>query len=426
MKKSIYVFLLTLLAIFAVAIAYFMYEINEIKSPSLDIIVVNDIAQSISENWERLDLASIDNHGLEYTVLDVNNHVITQTAEKIYDNMNLAIIHRDTIVDIYEKDILLGKLVIYNDYYDSLHLHKKELFTTCVVVLSVFMAICLMFAFHIYRVIYRPFHKLQDFAKNVATGNLDIPLEMDKRNIFGAFTESFDIMRVELKAARVAEQQANKSKKELVAQLSHDIKTPIASIKAISELLSTKAIIEGQIISSDLHHLDTINQKADQINTLITNMFNATLEELQELKVEPAEQDSKCLSDIIYRADYFNKIEEIAIPECLIYADANRLTQVIDNIISNSYKYADTEIKLNSYFEDNHLILEFIDFGNGVNEDEISLLCNKFYRAKNAEGKSGTGLGLYISRYLMNKMQGDIICENTHNGFKVILILKLV
>ena len=59
----------------------------------------------------------------------------------------------------------------------------------------------------------RPFRKLKGFAERIAGGNLDIPLEMDKRNLFGAFTESFDIMRSELKKARLAEAQAQQSKK---------------------------------------------------------------------------------------------------------------------------------------------------------------------------------------------------------------------
>ena len=89
--------------------------------------------------------------------------------------------------------------------------------------------------------VFKPFKKLQSFAVNVARGNLDIPLKMDKNNPFGAFTESFDIMREELAAARQSEYAANRSKKELVASLSHDIKTPVASIKAVSELMLMRA-----------------------------------------------------------------------------------------------------------------------------------------------------------------------------------------
>ena len=85
-------------------------------------------------------------------------------------------------------------------------------------------------------IVIKPFKKLKGFAVRIAAGNLDFPLEMDRINLFGAFTESFDVMRDELKRSRIAEARAEAEKRELVAELSHDIKTPVASIKAASEL----------------------------------------------------------------------------------------------------------------------------------------------------------------------------------------------
>lgn len=112
--------------------------------------------------------------------------------------------------------------------------------------------------FYLQRAIIKPFGKMKRFAQRIAGGNLDIPLEMDRRNLFGAFTESFDLMRSELKKARMAEARANASKKELVAKLSHDIKTPVASIKAASEV--------GAALSADekiRENYGQIIQKAD-------------------------------------------------------------------------------------------------------------------------------------------------------------------
>jgi signal transduction histidine kinase len=104
--------------------------------------------------------------------------------------------------------------------------------------------------------------------------------------------------------------------------------------------------------------------------------------------------------------------------------DELRLAQVIDNIISNSYKYAGTSINVSSRIAGQYLEIAFQDYGPGVSEDESPLLFNKFYRAENSKGKSGSGLGLYISKYLINKMSGEIDCDNTGDGF--IMILKLL
>lgn len=155
-------------------------------------------------------------------------------------------------------------------------------------------------------------------------------------------------------------------------------------------------------------------------------MFSATLEELQELKVEVSEQSSELVLEIIKNTDYLNKVKKLKIEECLIYADVTRLTQIIDNIISNSYKYAGTSIEVNSICDEEYLIIEFRDFGCGVKDEELSLLINKFYRADNSLSKSGAGLGLYISSYLMGKMNGKIRCENLNDGFKVVISICLV
>ena len=288
------------------------------------------------------------------------------------------------------------------------------------IVFAVFMGGCALLLWGIHRRILAPFHKLERFAQNVAVGNLDIPLEMDKESSFGAFTESFDLMRVELARAREAERQANQSKRELVASLSHDIKTPVSSIKAVSELMAATSKEE-----KELQQLQTINTKADQIGILVSNLFSATLEELQELPVEPKELPSTILAELIKNADYRKKAVMENIPECLIIADDIRLAQVLDNIFENSYKYADTAIEVGASLKDNHLFLSISDNGKGVLSEELMLLCQKFYRGQNAQGKSGTGLGLYLSKYFLEKMAGELHCENGEGRFTVTLVMAL-
>jgi signal transduction histidine kinase len=268
--------------------------------------------------------------------------------------------------------------------------------------------------------VFKPFKKLKDFAHQVARGNLDIPLKMDKSNIFGAFTESFDILREELSLARQREYTADRSKKELVASLSHDIKTPVSTIKAVSELMLLRA--NDEKVSKQLN---TIYSKAEQINLLVTDMFHATLEELMELKVTVAEEHSSVLVGMINHINYDDQISCDPIPECLILTDATRLQQVLDNILSNSYKYAGSPIIIQSRINDGHLEVHIMDDGKGILEDELPLIFNKFYRGSNAQGKGGSGLGLYISKYLMQSMQGMIECHRREDGFTVVLKIKL-
>lgn len=416
-KRVIISIVIVLFTCISLTLFPFLYK----SKSEIDVVAVNDIAESLSEEWNRIENTELPclNYRMDYVVLDNENHFIKATRNGLNNDLNSAIRNRDTIVDIKSDNKVLGKLIIYNNANIEWQRYRNYLLIISDIIIIFSAILCIIYLVYIDRTIFHPFRKLQGFARHVAEGNLDIPLEMDKGNLFGAFTESFDLMREELNKARENERLANQSKKELVASLSHDIKTPVASIKAVTEVMYIKSADENQ-----KKQLEIINSKADQINTLITNIFNATLEELHELKVTTTGQSSQILYDLIKDADYYNRANITGVSECIILADVLRLAQVIDNVISNSYKYAGTSIHVSTIIKGKYLEVGFKDYGVGVPDDEIPLIFNKFYRSENSDGKSGTGLGLYISKYIMTKMSGDIYCKNTDAGF--IVILKLL
>lgn len=390
--------------------------------PQLDNTAVNDIAQILAKDWESIGHGMLPGmyYGYDYVVLDNNGDFLAATKRGLNEDINSAISNRDTIVNIVKQNDTLGKLIIYNDIEEIWNKNRIELLTITLIIFVLFAVMIIAFLIYSDRMIFAPFKKLRKFAQDVAAGNLDVPLSMDKNNVFGAFSESFDLMREELKKAKQRERAANQSKKELVASLSHDIKTPVASIMAVSEIMHAKSTD-----SHDMEQLKIIYSKSEQINALITNMFTATLEELQELTVNITEQSSNIINNLIKRADYNNRVTSRCNGECIVLMDELRLSQVIDNIISNSYKYSGTSIAVSIDIKDDFLEVSFLDYGKGVGEKELPLLFNKFYRAKDAEGKSGSGLGLYISKYLIKKMSGSIECKNTENGFVVKLKLMI-
>ena len=269
--------------------------------------------------------------------------------------------------------------------------------------------------------IIKPFETMKSFAKNVAAGDFEFKLGMDKNNYFGAFTESFDLMRDELNNAKKGEYEANISKKELVASLSHDIKTPVATIKALCEMLEIK--VEGEDCKKNVH---TIADKAAVIDHLVSDMFNSTLEDLNELKINVIETSSAIISDTIDEINIYSKVEELNIvPQCLIWCDRIRTVQVIDNIISNSYKYSNSNIYVSYKIQDGLLLMRIKDDGVGVPEEDLPMICEKFYRGSNASEESGSGLGLYLSKQFMAGMNGYMDCYND-DGFVVELRFKLV
>ena len=396
---------------------------NEIPVHTIEI---NRLLVSLEEDWDSVssykDKPIESDSSFDYSVIDTNGNVILYTRDDIAKSISSATSDYDIIRNIEVDGKVSGYLIVHNP---KAELEKQTnmkiaLFVMSLVLLTVIVSV--LYYIYLKRRVLDPFKKLKGFAVRVAGGNLDTPLEMDKGNVFGPFTESFDIMREELKASREREEKAVKSRKELVAQLSHDIKTPVSSIKAMTDVMSLTASEEDKVT------INAINAKADQIDSLISNLFHATLEELEQLEVKPEDINSTDIVQMIKDADYQNKIEKLDIKDAVVFADRLRLNQVLNNIIFNSYKYADTGINVTSRFENagsKYLFIEIADKGPGVPEEELEMITQKFKRGSNAGNKDGSGLGLYISDYLMNKMEGSLTVRNTGDGFAVEIGIKI-
>lgn len=405
--------------LFAFAIELFALVAFSLQTPdfSQDNIAVNEVLQSVKGAF--FSLEGYENEtSLDYVVLDDRGNLLYRTKSGLSESVNAAISHRDTILDLTIDNAIVGKVIVYNDEAQTMGAQRQKTVLVLSAAIALTGVLCAAYAFCLHRTIVKPFRKLKGFAERVAGGNLDIPLEMDRDNLFGAFTESFDLMRFELKKARLAEAQAQRSKKELVAKLSHDIKTPVASIKAVSEVGLAVATTE-----KDRANYTQIIGKADQINALVTNLFTATLEELQQLSVSPSNRESRQVKTMLENADYLHRAVIPDLPECLVYADGLRLQQVFDNLFANAYKYAKTKIVVTVQEGDSCLNIGIEDFGGGVPAEELPVLKEKFRRGSNAANTEGAGLGLFISDYFMKEMQGQLKVENGAHGLKVTVCL---
>ena len=471
MKKRYFIIIQIIVAAVE-AILLFGFALQDTDSVQ-DAVAVNEVLQSVEADWDRLE--SHENRtGLAYVVLDDTGEVLYRTDTGLSESINAAVVHRDTILDIESGGLVVGKLILSNDSAEFLKSRQQTVLLAVLALMLVQWSVCIGYGIYLDRIVVRPFRQLKDFARRVAGGNLDIPLAMDRGNLFGAFTESFDIMRDELKKARLAEAKANAEKKELVAKLSHDIRTPVASIKAASEVGA--ALAENDRIKGNYGQ---IIRKADQIDTLVNNLFTAALEELEQLTVAPVDMESRELAEMLESADYFGWAKIPPIPECLLYGDRLRLQQVFDNIFANAYKYGRGAFRGGNTLDGNAAIQEsgadrgscqrgaglrgepcaeperasggdsgkasslegkiyvtmrrenrFLavcieDCGGGVDPEELPLLKEKFRRGSNAGNKEGAGLGLYISDYFLREMGGELLVENGEKGLRVTVAVRL-
>ena len=190
--------------------------------------------------------------------------------------------------------------------------------------------------------------------------------------------------------------------------------------KALGELLQAQSTDP-----KTKEKLGSIVTKADNIDVMVSDLFTNTLTDLNELTVENSEQESSILDRIIKDADHMERVTGGHVGECIILCDPLRVTQVINNIISNSYKYADTKIFMESHIDEDCLVVSFTDEGGGVSEDDLPMITKRFRRGGNAKGKPGSGLGLAIASELMEKMEGELEVANAEKGLRVSLYFKI-
>ena len=413
-----------------------------------DIIKLNDIAKSAGNSWNDPGKLGETDYGVDFAVIDTADNVLyaSYPADGTGLSLSSAMKKGCLYTCVTAGDKMVGYVILNDDGIGRWKDIRFKLIIGLTVIGVLLIAAAFLFGRYVDKSIITPFNNMKDFAGRIAEGKLDAPLEMDRNNMFGAFTESFDIMREELAASKKREVELQRRERELVASLSHDLKTPITGIKVTCELL--KAQLElGQNEVSDtgtvlpsgfrenqteepspcLKKLDNIYKKADQIDVLVSDLFSSTMADLDELKVHLNDENSEVLNDIIRKYDDRELVSLSDIPTVLINIDVKRMSQVIGNIISNSYKYANTEIEVSYKLVDDYLEMSIKDFGPGVPTDELDLITNKFYRGKqwDESKEEGSGLGLYIAKMLMEKMDGELLTASEGEGLTVTLMIPL-
>lgn len=377
----------------------------------------------------------------------------------IFKGMDLSVKN----VESYNEQELTVYKQVWDNVNESFDVEKENALNQVLILWGVILVLGYAFILLVYFLLVKPVKEMEEFASSIAKGNLDVMLPIHKDNMFGSFTESFDLMREELKSAKQREMEAQKAKREMVAELSHDLKTPVATIQATCEVLELKVSKELEEAKKEadqlkdshdvqdkkikaqkkidelngyLEKISYISNKSETINQLVGNVFHATLDDMEEVKIEPSENDSRIIEGFFNNLkEYGNIILDNHIPECLVYFDKLRMEQVIDNIVGNSFKYAQTDIHVsfnetkrtlkNDEIGNGFIQITIRDEGPGVDEEELPLILEKYYRGKNSNDKQGYGLGLYLVNYYMEKQGGGMEYYND-NGFVVELHVKKV
>ena len=408
------------------ALLFFVYGSGKSDYKGRDIVYYNDCLLSMYDDY----LAGTKPQNLE----DKYDCRIIFSKDLVDTEITEYYKRRALVLDFSPGGDYLGK-VIWDDTTGYLTEFRDSELRRMIIFWAVVLAAGYVFMLIVWWCFIRPVRMLSSFSSRISKGDLDFSLPAPRDDLFGGFTESFDMMREELKEARQREIDADVAKKEMVAALSHDIKTPVATIRATCEVLSAKYQInaekenEPEVIDT-LEKIASISAKAETIDRLMNNMSSATLEEQGRIEVNPVERPSSIIEDYIRNLKNTGSgstvIMDNHIPECLLYMDSFRMEQVIDNVIGNSRKYAGTDIHV--FFDrvsGGYVRIRISDSGPGVSDADLPLITEKYYRGKSSVDKGGYGLGMYLVKLYMEKQGGGVEYYND-NGFTVELLLKRV
>ncbi|MCD8508654.1 MAG: HAMP domain-containing histidine kinase [Bacillus sp. (in: Bacteria)] len=291
-------------------------------------------------------------------------------------------------------------------------------------------------SFLLSRNIVKPIKALQESTRQIKEGNLDYALRKDRNDEIGELMADFEDMRQKLKRSEELQLQYEQDRKLLISNISHDLKTPISSIKGY-----VQGIQEGIAFSEERKnkYLTTIYRRAHEMDVLINELFLfSTLDLKQEkfhfqrINLTAFLQD--CIDDFQH---VFEKqgIELEGLPlnesDLHVMADREKLTRVMNNLFQNSMKFMDNsegKISLHLQRKGDAVLIAVEDNGPGIPKEEVGQIFETFYQvdASRTKTRTGSGLGLAIAKQIINEHKGEIWAESKEGkGTKIIIQLPL-
>ena len=292
--------------------------------------------------------------------------------------------------------------------------------------------------FSLYKSIIKPIGKLKTAAESITAGNLNVSVTAETEDEIGELCTAFETMRIKLKSQIEQNMQTEKDSKELISNISHDLKTPMTSIKGYVE-----GLMDGVADTEEKRerYIRTIYNKVNDMNSLVDELFlyakldsNAVTYSFVKLNVcdyfqDCAEELSLDLESQGVDFGFFNYVD----PDVIVIADPEQLKRVVSNIVGNSVKYASPDrplqVSLRLSEEEEFIRVEIEDNGKGIAKSEIPLIFDRLYRtdASRNSSRGGSGLGLSIAKKIIEEHGGKIWAQSTEGvGTTMIFVLRKV
>lgn len=415
-------------------------------------VILSDEIYNVENKYNSGNIDKLQNERYKFFIIDFAGNVIKSTEDnlKYGDTVDIRtdmafdsyyevknenkVVYSTFILNNGRAEAVVRYIVPVNEVKKLCNSPLRKYITLILIILAVVIVLILLKTYKIIKIdVFNPINEMHNSAKSILRGNLDEKVLYDYDGEIGEFSHDFEKMRDNLKDSRDSEAKLKRNEKELLACISHDLKTPISSISGYCE-----GILDGIVKSEDdvKRYASIILKKSHVLTKLIDDMLEYSKAEINEMTIQKED---------VYSADYFYDIlEDLSldvetknrkfilngeIPNVLLNIDKNRIQEVMYNLVSNSIKYTNESgvIEVSIEKKNGSLIVHVKDDGMGIAADDIPNVFKKFYRGEKYRNMNipGSGLGLTISKYIVEKHGGYIeIDSSLKQGTEVIFSIK--
>lgn len=276
---------------------------------------------------------------------------------------------------------------------------------------------------------------LKKQAQNIAGKDFSTEIETKGPIEFQELGQAFNHMSRNLQDTFQSLDESEQEKRMMIAQLSHDIKTPITSIQATVE-----GILDGVIKEEErLHYLTTIGRQTERLNKLVEELdvltLNAQPQDIADEEVEDVFLDQlliESMSEFQLQIEQEERDVYIQVkPESAkVKSYYDKLSRILVNLLNNAFKYSEpgTRIEVLAQLTEEELIISVKDEGQGILPEDLEKIFNRLYRLETSRNMKtgGHGLGLAIARELAHQLGGEITAESQYGlGSKFTFSLNL-